>query len=766
MSKKPFFSIVIPTYNRASDLRFALFCLLRQTCKDFEIIISDNCSEDDTEEIVKKFDDRRIYYSKTKITVGNAFNIERAVKLARGQYVFIHSDDDFLPYTDSLSKIKKDIIKYKPGFLRVNYINLSPDKKRIFDFKTNKSLHNCYIPRGLNNEKILSFILGSDPYFISGITFINEYPPDISFVDSDPVPWINVLFFVTKKFGAYFVKKPHIIANWSRRKLDKNAEHHVFTLTDGKLRSENYFEAVRKQLSVSQYKTFLHNQLMLHYVNLLPAIKMNIGNEKMFMMIKRILILDSTVRESVRYWLFLIWAFVTPQFILRIIRDVYLDFYARMSKVAHTEKIKISIKKLEWEFSKERDVSYKSNIQSILFATFSRYADEKRMPTNGMVDPMLYYFVPRVKYFLLLDQPHPVSDTINPFIEEYVDGKQMGKYRMNIFSYLPIYLYCKWENKGLTRISYKLRDFVSVLIVGFSKHETFDLFIGLESINTIAGWILKKFGKVRRVVYYVSDYSPNRFTKYGKKIFNGLYLWLDRFCVKHADFTWDVSPAILHGRIVAGLNADDAGRVIHVPNGLFPSQRGALPVSKRDSKSLVYMGNLEPDFGVDLALRAFKKVKEEIPKTRLIIIGGGEYLLHVKRLVDRLGLGGAVSLFGFVPDFKDMATIVQHAYIGLAPYRSFSESIRWYGDAGKIRQYMASGLPVVTTGVPPLGRYAVEKGAGIMARDTVVSFSNAIIKLLRDKKLYEKQSRTAEKLARNNTWENSYSRALERMNLI
>lgn len=382
------------------------------------------------------------------------------------------------------------------------------------------------------------------------------------------------------------------------------------------------------------------------------------------------------------------------------------------------------------------------------------------MPRNGMIDSMLYYFVPRVKSFTLLDQPHPISDTIHPFVEEYENGRMRDRRRMSPIYYVPVYLYCLMERHGLTRISYKLRDFFSVFIVVFTRMKKYDLFVGLEAINTFAGIVLKKFGLVKTVIYYVSDYSPIRF---GKTLFNRTYLALDRFCVTHADVTWDVSPAMQEGRLQAGLDADKKYRVIHVPNGLFPSQIKSLPISQRMRDCLVYLGNLEPDFGVELAIKAFKEIYKKRPGATLRIIGGGKELPDLKRLVIRLKLNTSVSFYGFVEDNDKMANIVRTSYIGLAPYRSFPESIRWYGDAGKIRQYTAAGLPVVTTHVPPLGRYIVKKGAGIETQDTVKSFSDGILRLLLDDTLYEKMSAGAIKVSCDNTWEHVYTKALEDM---
>lgn len=402
-----------------------------------------------------------------------------------------------------------------------------------------------------------------------------------------------------------------------------------------------------------------------------------------------------------------------------------------------------------------------SSKSSIFFATFSRYEHGNRLPTNGMVEPVLSYFLPRVRSLVLLDLPHLVSDTIDPVVEVYESGTRVKKYTLSKFLYFPIYLICKIPSKKETRISYKLRDFFSVFWVAWREHQAFDLFIGLESIHALAGIILRAFGKVDTVVYYVSDYAPNRFKNV---IFNTMYLWLDRFCVTHADFTWDVSPAMQEGRIIAGLPKRTDYRVIHVPNALFPAQIAPLPRSKQHAYHLVYMGIMQPDMGPDLAIRAFKRVVLRYPKAILHLIGGSEKDLRVYRaLVKQLQLDKSVRFYGFVARNTDMADIVRHCSIGLAPYRAFPDSLRWYGDAGKIRQYTAAGLPVVTTHVPPLGRYVVKHGAGIMTNDTEEEFADGILALLENRKLYETLRVGAIRVSRNNTWDRVYGDTLEKM---
>ena len=94
MVRKPFFSVVMPTRNRASLLPTAIRSVLGQTFEDFELIVSDNQSDDNTREVVESFQDPRIKYFRTSdfLTINNSW--ASAVGHATGEYVAFLCDDD------------------------------------------------------------------------------------------------------------------------------------------------------------------------------------------------------------------------------------------------------------------------------------------------------------------------------------------------------------------------------------------------------------------------------------------------------------------------------------------------------------------------------------------------------------------------------------------------------------------------------------------------------------------------------------------------
>lgn len=399
-------------------------------------------------------------------------------------------------------------------------------------------------------------------------------------------------------------------------------------------------------------------------------------------------------------------------------------------------------------------------LNSVLFVTFSVRKNNARSSINGMIEPLCGFFVPKLKRFALLEQPHPGSDSVVPFLEIYQNGKLNKKSHFFLTSLL-FYPLLKFSHSNQTQVIFKIRDFFSVFEFIFRDKQKYDLFIGLESINAIAGIILRKLGLVNKVVYYVSDYSPNR---YNPVWFNNVYLFLDRFAVIHSDFIWDVSKAMMPARIKVGLDPKKAAPLIHVPNALFPPQINYLPISKIIPNSLVYVGTLGKINGPDVAIQALKIVAKSISQVNLHIYGDGEPdISRIKKLAEKLKLTDKVKFHGFITDQVKLSNETKQYTIGLAPYLEVSVSPRWWGDATKIRLYLAAGLPVVTTHVPPLGKEVEKDGAGIVTNDNPEDFANAIIMLLKDKAVYNRMKKNAIKRAKNNTWENTYSQALDKM---
>jgi len=98
LNHMPKVSVCIPTYNYAHFLKDAIDSVLAQTYRDFELLIIDNCSTDDTEEVAARYAlvDDRISYFCNESNIGLTGNLNRCLEYATGEYVKILCADDLI----------------------------------------------------------------------------------------------------------------------------------------------------------------------------------------------------------------------------------------------------------------------------------------------------------------------------------------------------------------------------------------------------------------------------------------------------------------------------------------------------------------------------------------------------------------------------------------------------------------------------------------------------------------------------------------------
>ena len=108
--KEPTFSICIPNYNYGRYIGETIQGVLDQTYQNFEIIVADNASTDNSVEVVQSFKDERIRLIRNRYNIGFAPNLQRATMFARNDFVNLLSSDDLMKptaletYTDILVK--------------------------------------------------------------------------------------------------------------------------------------------------------------------------------------------------------------------------------------------------------------------------------------------------------------------------------------------------------------------------------------------------------------------------------------------------------------------------------------------------------------------------------------------------------------------------------------------------------------------------------------------------------------------------------------
>jgi glycosyltransferase involved in cell wall biosynthesis len=127
----PKVSVCIPTFNRAHFLADAIASALAQTYSDFELVVSDNASTDNTAEVLARFRDPRMRVQRNATNIGLLGNFIRCFELARGAYAVILGSDDYWEPT-LLAKLVP-VLDENPRVLLAQSggINVSPERQLL-----------------------------------------------------------------------------------------------------------------------------------------------------------------------------------------------------------------------------------------------------------------------------------------------------------------------------------------------------------------------------------------------------------------------------------------------------------------------------------------------------------------------------------------------------------------------------------------------------------------------------------------------------------
>jgi glycosyltransferase involved in cell wall biosynthesis len=135
-------SVIIPNYNHAPYLEQRIASVLNQTFQNFEVIILDDCSTDNSREVIEKFRNhpKVVHIEYNSVNSGSTFKQwQKGIKLARGEWIWIAESDDWCEHS-LLSELteniqKHDVISYCGSALikdgHIGIISLPYYKKRI-----------------------------------------------------------------------------------------------------------------------------------------------------------------------------------------------------------------------------------------------------------------------------------------------------------------------------------------------------------------------------------------------------------------------------------------------------------------------------------------------------------------------------------------------------------------------------------------------------------------------------------------------------------
>ncbi len=349
----------------------------------------------------------------------------------------------------------------------------------------------------------------------------------------------------------------------------------------------------------------------------------------------------------------------------------------------------------------------------------------------------------RVNSVLFIGHPFAYAKQKNSFYRFYQNGELKKEHQTISFKLPQLFL--------------NIRDILYTIWWVLSRKK-FHYYIGSDSMMAFLGLLLKFLGKVDNVILYTIDYMPQRFKS---PILNWLYHFFDRICLKYCKVVWNVSPNMAEAREkYDGIKIKESAPQIVVPLGIWYKRVPKLGIAKKDKYTIVFLGHLIKKQGMDLVIKAMPAILKKIPRVKLLIIGTGEFEGDLKKLVGTLKIEEKIIFSGFVESHQDVEKMLAQSAVAVAMYKPDPESFTHFADPGKLKNYLAAGLPIFLTNVPHNALELQQRKCAFVLPYDTVQLADKIINFLNNKKLHMEYSQNAYHYASLFDWDKVFRKAL------
>jgi glycosyltransferase involved in cell wall biosynthesis len=301
-----------------------------------------------------------------------------------------------------------------------------------------------------------------------------------------------------------------------------------------------------------------------------------------------------------------------------------------------------------------------------------------------------------------------------------------------------------------------IKDFIASLYFIFRYSEPIELCIASDNLNTLAVLVLKKFGKVKKVIYYNVDYTPARFQN---RMLNSIYHAIDRYCSYNADMNWVGTKKTTDARKKNGMIMKKVSRTIIVPDGNHAIELAKRTQKRRDKNIIVFVGHITKKQGLDLVIKSLPDLLTWNKKLRLVVIGTGDYEKYLKNLANSIKVAHAIEWKGLIESHKKVEDILLGSAIGLAPYVPDKDSFTNFSEAGKPKLYLGCGLPVILTKVPAISKNIEKNNAGKIVNYDTKSLISAVKEILENQHTYSIYQKNSQLLGQQFDWSSIFKKA-------
>lgn len=296
--------------------------------------------------------------------------------------------------------------------------------------------------------------------------------------------------------------------------------------------------------------------------------------------------------------------------------------------------------------------------------------------------------------------------------------------------------------------------FFTIKWIVFSKTK-WDLYIGMDSLCVFFGLILRSIGSCKKVIFWSIDFVPQgRFKQSWKNL---VYRNIDILACKSADEVWNLSPKMAEGRKkFLGLDNKDYKFRKIVSYGVWTERIKKVCYSKCQKNTLVFMGHLLPKQGVDMVIAKIPEIVKRIPEFKFKIIGGGSYEEKLINLAKNLSVDKYCLFRGRIEDNRVLEDEVAKSAVAIAPYLKTPNSYTYYADSGKIKTYLACGVPVLLIDLPWNAKEIQQEKCGLIINGYGKDLVEKLLKIMKPS-LNREFRKNAVKYSKNFDYEKIFS---------
>jgi len=180
-----------------------------------------------------------------------------------------------------------------------------------------------------------------------------------------------------------------------------------------------------------------------------------------------------------------------------------------------------------------------------------------------------------------------------------------------------------------------------------------------------------------------------------------------------------------------------------------------LEEKKYKNPTLISISRLTPKKRVDDLIKAVYLVKKQIPNINLIIVGKGNELDNLKRLVSKYRLKENVQFTGYIEDYSNVISMLKKSHIFCLP-----SILEGFGIV--LAESMAAGTPYICSDIPVLKEISQnQKGGLIFKQKNYKDLTNKILFLLKNKKLYAEKEKECKIAIKKYDWDKIAKQVIE-----